>query len=66
MPVDWNNMLGAIAFYSQGPDFYFQYRWFSHNDNCSHNEQGAFSITRATNKTNGLGVERGSFSKHKV
>lgn len=39
-------MLEAIAFYSQGPDSYFQYRCFSHNDNCSHDEQGALSASQ--------------------
>lgn len=46
MPVDWNNMLEAIAFYSQEPNSYFQYWWFSHNDNCSHDEQGALSASQ--------------------
>lgn len=44
MPVDWNNMLEAIAFYSQGLNSCFQYWWFSHNDNCSHDERGVLSV----------------------
>jgi len=46
MPVDWNNILEAIAFYSQGLNSYFQYRWFSHNDNCSLDERGALSASQ--------------------
>lgn len=39
-------MLEAIAFYSQGPNSYFHYWWFSHNDNCSHDEQGVLSVSQ--------------------
>lgn len=67
MPVDWNNMLEAIAFYSPGLGSYFQYRGFSRNHNCSHEEQGALSVSQEQQiKQMVWEQRRGPFSAHRV
>lgn len=67
MPVDWNNMLEAIAFYSPGLDSYFQFRGFSRNHNCSHDEQGALSVSQEQQiKQMVWEQKQGPFSTNKV
>lgn len=57
MPVDWNNMLEATAFYSQGPGSCLQCRWLSPTDNCSQEERGALPVPQEQQWDKWLGVE---------
>lgn len=67
MPVDWNNMLEAIAFYSPGSDSYFQCRGFSRSHNYSHDEWGALSVSQEQQiKQMVWEQRRGPFSTYKV